>query len=176
MVAINDTTLMSIGGGDKFDYLSRTYFYDAVRDEWNTGPELNVPTASHSCAAVNWINPETGQVDRVVVVAGGEHEGILDKVELLFLNDVASGWKFGPKLPMNTYYSALVEYDDSVILVGGDGKDSSAPLNFYQLSSSVGPWVQMPHVLPNRITAHLAILIPDELTSCSENSAQAKVF
>jgi len=114
---------------------------------------------------VEWKNDISGQLEKVVVVAGGSDGKYLSSVELLYINNLAMGWQSGPELPIALGYSVLVEYKDSVILVGGYG-DGVDGRHLYQLSSGDGPWIEMEQKLPIRRYDHLAFLIPDDLTDC----------
>jgi hypothetical protein len=68
MVKINNTMLLQIGGSIDGYYLGttdKTYFFDIIRNEWIPGPKLNVGRIYHSCAVMNWMNPETDSVEKV---------------------------------------------------------------------------------------------------------------
>ena len=54
------------------------------------GPELKKGRVSHACGVLNWLNQDTGAMEKVVVVAGGFYEDdtieqYLASVELLYL-------------------------------------------------------------------------------------------
>lgn len=164
MVTINATTLLSIGGLTGDSRSSKTYFFNSESNQWSLGPDLITPRDDLSCSTVNWKNPSNGQVEKVVVVAGGFNGAVLSSVELLIINNIERGWQDGPELPHKVSESVLVEYKNSVVLVGGFGDDDGKHL--YQLKSRVGPWIQMETILPVSKSDHLAILIPDELTDC----------
>jgi hypothetical protein len=68
MVKINNTMLLQIGGTiDNFESgtTENTYFFDIIQDKWIAGPKLNVGRIYHSCAVMNWMNPETDSVEKV---------------------------------------------------------------------------------------------------------------
>ena len=162
MVAINETVLLSIGGRPP---TTETFFYNAKLNQWLHGPELLEARFWVSCAVVEWKNPADGQLEQVVVVAGGNQEGFqLSTVELLYIDNITAGWQPGPELPLTVDNSVMVEYKDSVILVGGIGGVDGRHL--YQLSSREGPWIEMEQTLPNRRDSHIGFLIPDELADC----------
>ena len=58
----------------------------------------------------------------------------------------------------------MVEYQNSVILVGGEGGVKGQEM--YQLSSPDGPWVEMQQTLKEGRTKHVAFLIPDQIVDC----------
>ena len=161
MVSINETTLVLIGGSE---HPSETYFYNSEYNQWLPGPRLLVERNRASCATVNWINPADGQLGQVVVVAGGYRLGALSSVELLYINDIDSGWQAGPEMNKTAHNAVLVEYKNSLVLVGGLGTVDGKHL--YQLSSPEGPWIEMEQTLPGTNIDHIAFLIPDEITDC----------
>ena len=163
MVAINETFLISIGG---YPYENVTYFYNSELNEWLDGPELQEGRGFASCASVNWKNPADGKLEQVIVVAGGVSSFNISSVELLYIDDISLGWQPGPELPKSNAGSVLVEYKESVVLVGGFGEVDGKHL--YQLSSQDGPWIEMEQTLPIAKTLHIAFLIPDELTDCQQ--------
>jgi hypothetical protein len=170
-VNINSTTLLSIGGtidGTVYDAIPNTYFYNVQDNQWTKGPTLNTARAGSSCGVLNWNNPETNQMEKVVVVAGGYFS---NSVELLFLdgNKNSGSWVSGPSLPKSAWLSTMIEFQNSVILVGGkeggsgDGVDGQ---HLYQLTSPNGTWVEMEQTLKKTMSAHVSFLVPDELVSC----------
>ena len=165
-VEINSTTLLSIGGsaanGGTIDPISNTYFYNVEENLWTSGPSLNIARTLHSCAVLNWKNPSTNQHEKVVVAAGGDQ---LSSVELLFIDGIETrGWKMGPSLPNYAYLSTLIEYQNSVVLIGGEqGVDGQ---HLYQLSSPNGTWVEMKQTLKEKRSRHVSFLVPDELVNC----------
>ena len=110
-----------------------------------------------------------GDSDKVVVIAGGINNRIdLDSVELLYMNDISKGWQSGPKLPYTVFDAMLVQYKESVILVGGSGRGDVDGKHMYQLSSPDGTWIEMKQTLPREIRSPIAFLIPDEFIDCKK--------
>ena len=103
----------------------------------------------------------------MVVVAGGYNGQYMSSIELLYINNLSRGWQYGPLLPFSVAYSVLVEYKDSVVLVGGGGTGVDGK-HLYQLSSADGPWIEMEQTLPISKIDHIAFLIPDDLTDCQQ--------
>ena len=168
---IDETSLIVIGGAIHMisGMTNHTYFYDLIKNQWSPGPKSITARIGHACGILNWKNPTTGVREKVVVSAGGGTIGTdsLSSVELLFLNhneDFSNGWKRGPSLPKTAILSTMVEYQDSVILVGGSFQVDGYHL--YQLSSPTGTWMKMKHVLKRRRNYHVSFLIPDELATC----------
>ena len=170
IVAINDTVLLSIGGRSlEHDEKNKTYFFNSEVNRWFPGPDLITERKSCSCSTVNWKNPSNGDSDKVVVIAGGYNNRIdLDSVELLYMNDISKGWQPGPKMPYAVYHAILVQYKESVVLVGGDGHYDVDRYRIYQLSSPDGTWIEMKQTLPIEVNKPIAFLIPDELIDCEK--------
>ena len=167
LVKINNSMLFQIGGYTTTE-TGNTYFFDINENKWLPGPNLKEPRKFQSCGVLNWINPETETEEKVVVVAGGEQGSFSRvKVELLFLNDLKTGWVFGPSLlgERKIYDSRMIEFENSVILIGG-GYEEVDGKNLYQLSSPNGRWTQMRQTLKEGRMSHVAFLIPDELVDC----------
>ena len=120
-----------------------------------------------SCAMVEWKTLADGQLEQVVVVAGGGNSlDYLSSVEVLYISNITAGWQPGPELPLTVAASVMGEHKTSVMLVGGEiGVDGR---HLYQLSSRDGPWIEMEQTLPVRKTYHVAFLIPDGLTDCQQ--------
>ena len=83
---------------------------------------------------------------------------------LLYLNDLHTGWVYGPSLldNMEIRESKMIEFKNSVILIGGeyDGK------GLYQLSSPNGEWRKLSQTLKEGRVSTVAFLIPDDLVDC----------
>jgi hypothetical protein len=167
LVKINSSTLMLIGGlTDNFEesITGNTYFFNVLDNEWISGPTLQTPRVIHSCGILHWNNLESGEMEDIVVVAGEED---LSSVELLKLNvsePLNLRWEIGPNLPFQTYGSPMIEYQGSVIIVGGD--EQSGRRHLYQLSSPVEPWVLMKQTLKYDHFLQVSFFVPDELVNC----------
>jgi hypothetical protein len=111
------------------------------------------------------MNPSTNQVEKIVVAAGG---GEMSSVELLYLNKWETnneGWVSGPSLQNIIGWTAMVELEESLILVGGSNGFVEYSLLF-QLSSPEGPWIEMKQTLKEPRAYHSAFLVPDDLVNC----------
>ena len=143
-----------------------TFFHFPERNTWTPGPMLINPRYFHSCGLLYQQDPATQQLQKIVVVAAGKDNNAtpLKSVELLYLDKYESGWMAGPSLPETAIASSMVEFQNSVILVGGDGSVDGQHL--YQLSSTSGPWVKMKQTLKEPRAKHVSFLIPDRLANC----------
>ncbi len=129
--------------------------------------ELNYSRLLHSCGLLTQYNSVTGVRERVVVVTGGstKDHGMSSSTELLFV-DSNLEWIKGPELPRKNDRGTMVEFDRSVILIGGRGDK-----NLYQLSSAHGDWKIMPQSLSEAYRPWpVSFLIPDTLANCSEKT------
>ena len=79
------------------------------------------------------------------------------------MNDISKGWQPGPELPDLFYNAVLVQYKESVVLVGRYGG-----VNMYQLSSPDGTWIEMKQTFPIVLEFFIAFLIPEELIDCKK--------
>ena len=173
-VKISDTMFLSIGGSlgeatgvpAPANYTGHTYIFNVLNNSWTPGPPLNIPRVFHSCGVVNWRNPNTGILEKTVVVAGGRDRYFfkLDSVELLYLGDITSGWTNTTHLPLTTESGAMVEFQNSVIYAGGDGSQDGRHL--YQLSDPNGNWTSMPMLLQEKRCFHFTFLVPDSIVNC----------
>ena len=140
-------------------------------NKWTDGPFLNIGRKYLSCGILRWKIPESGKLIKIVVAAGGKNQGSdLSSVELLYLNDDDTnngGWVMGPELPQTIYSSTMVEYNNSVILIGGR-YDGSYNRHLYKLSSPNGTWSEMKQVLKTPRAFHVSFLVPDEIVNCKE--------
>jgi hypothetical protein len=74
------------------------------------------------------------------------------------------GWIEGPSLPDKAFLSTMVEYENSVILIDGDGGVDG--LHLFRLDSPQGQWIQLRQTLKQTRFAHVSFLVPDELVNC----------
>ncbi len=135
LVKINSTTLLLIGGsetsGGPSSPVSATHFYDVNENQWIPGPTLNVARAGAGCGLLNWMNPQTNQMEKIVVASGGYESST---TELLYVDRIGDySWVMGPALPTENYFPSMVEFQNSVILIGGGYPNGSKDL--YQLTS-----------------------------------------
>jgi len=164
LVKVNNTMLISIGGSPAPASTGNTNLFDVLNNKWTPGPQLITPRTQHACGVMNWKNPDTGSLEKVVVAAGGAGGPVLKSVELLFLEDINSGWVAGPDLPKEASSATMVEFQDGVILVGGSGNVGGQ--NLYQLTSPTGTWTEMKQALKVERSLHVSFLVPDELVNC----------
>jgi len=170
IVHINSSTIISIGGFNTSSPVKNTYFYNKKIDKWTPGPTLNIARVDLTCGVLLWRNPLSDDMEKVVVAAGGwsgdqNLKMWANSTELLYFNDIdiiEKQWTAGPELPSISYAAAMVEYNNTVILVGG-GEDAN---QLYQLSSPKESWVQMKQTLKRKRAGHIAFLVPDEIVNC----------
>jgi hypothetical protein len=72
-----------------------------------------------------------------------------------------AGWVMGPSPPEGIRYSTMNEFQNGVILIGGENQ-----VELYQLTSPNGTWTKMKQTLKEERFGHVSFLIPDELVNC----------
>ena len=162
LVKINTTTVLSVGGVTDRGQVSReTFFYDLISDNWSPGPALNEARSGHGCALLRWTNPDTDQVEPVVVTAGGYWQ---HSTELLHLSGDHE-WVYGARLPEISFLSDMIEYNEMVIAVGG-GTYTEGTNKLYKLTTPDGDWLEMKQSLNQKRMNHITFLVPDDLVNC----------
>ena len=73
-------------------------------------------------------------------------------------------WIMGPELPKTASFGTVVEFQNSIILVGGKGEVDGR--HMYQLSSPIGNWTEMKQTLKQPRRNYASFLVPDELVNC----------
>jgi hypothetical protein len=136
LVKINSTTLLLIGGKETGSRsTARTHFFHADKNQWIPGPTLNKVRHAAGCGVLNWMNPQTNQMEKIVVAAGGADDGyFFSETELLYVDRISDNiWIMGPSLPLGNALPSMVEFQNSVILIGGGYPNGSKDL--YQLTT-----------------------------------------
>ncbi len=169
IIQVDSSTLISIGGKTDSNYVGKTYLFNAKVNKWTLGSSLNIPRSGFSCGILKWQNPDTNNLENILVVAGGYDEnGISSSVELAFLNNNTFVWEKGPSLPKPIAEGTMIAFESSVILIGGnqeiDDEDNGHFL--YQLSSPDGNWTEMRQKTKLKRAKHVAFLVPDDIVSC----------
>jgi hypothetical protein len=168
LVKINDSVLLLIGGYD-ISYQADSFFFHIKERRWTPGPALNIARYGHGCGTIDWLNTSSNQVEKVVFAVGGKtfNDTYLNVVEMLYLNEQNIDnlkWIIGPQLPKTASFGTVVEFQNSIILVGGTGQVDGKHL--YQLTSPNGTWTEMKQTLKERRYYHASFLVPDELVNC----------
>jgi hypothetical protein len=163
LVKVNSSTLLSIGGRGRTDFLRNTFFYNLQLNKWTSGPFLRKKAVFYYCGILKWKNPETNSSEKIIVVSGPQVGDRKEFVDLLYLNvdgSVRGEWVEGPKLPQDVEINIIIEYNNSLVAI-----DNGYQL--YQLSSPNGPWIKMRHSL-NKSTMYtlMSFLVPDEIVNC----------
>ncbi len=168
LVKINDSTLLMIGGYSN-STTAKSFFFHIGETQWTPGPALNIARFGHGCGIIDWLNPSSNQLEKVVFAVGGQKSDFfyLSTVEMLYLNDQNSDnleWVLGPQLPKTASYGTVLEFKNSIILVGGQGEIDGRHL--YKLSSPNGTWTEMKQTLNEPRFYHASFFVPDELVNC----------
>jgi hypothetical protein len=73
----------------------------------------------------------------------------------------SAGWVMGPGLPRTIIQSTMNEFENGVLLIGGENQ-----VDLYQLTSPNGTWTKMKQTLKEARGRHVSFLVPDELANC----------
>ncbi len=155
MVFLNSTTAFLIGGlingvkdEERSNYLRNTYIFNTAANsqEWIPGPKLNFGRDHHACARIR--KDSSSHQFSIIVVGGGNLDGILKTVEIL--DEGSNEWRNGPDLPLEIRFGSLVEDPTGgVILVGGETYVDRQLQTLFRLSDAGvdAKWIQMPQKL-----------------------------
>jgi len=92
---------------------------------------MNQGRIEHTCGVLNWMNPQSNQMEKVVVAAGGAYTSV---TELLYVDRIGEySWIMGPTMPEINTFDTMVEFQNSIIRIGGTLVSPST--NIYQLHS-----------------------------------------
>jgi len=173
-VKINSSVLLSIGGqNESGQEVKNTYFYKEKNEYWTAGPPLDIPRVNLSCGLLNWKNPKTNKIVKIVVAAGGsssKNNEYLNSVELLYLNVDNSStdeWVTGPPLPVEVV-TAMIDYNNTVIAIGR-AKNADDRNHLYELSTPTGEWNIMKAKYGDLLTVsssenkQVSFLVPEEI-------------
>ena len=97
---------------------------------------MNQGRIEHTCGVLNWMNPQSNQMEKVVVAAGGRNNGggYMSTTELLYVDRIGEySWIMGPTMPEINTFDTMVEFQNSIIRIGGTLVSPST--NIYQLHS-----------------------------------------
>ena len=83
-------------------------------------------------------------------------------------------WNFGEPLPSNEEYgeyrsAAVVQYDDSFIIVGGLDffGELGIKTSLLTLDAQSGHWIELKERLKNHRHSHAAVLVPSDYVKCA---------
>ena len=117
-------------------------------------------------------NSNTGETERILVVAGGSKHQFtaLSAVDLLYLDSyeagTSDGWVPGPRLPESGEQTTMHDVEDGVIIVGGyNGLGGNS---LYKLTPTFDRWEMLPQKLKQFRWFHTSILVPDEVVACHQ--------
>ena len=165
-VLVNETTVMVIGGLQNDQKSSKTYYLNTEKEDWVEGPQLKTKRWFHSCGRIRK-NSQSAELS--VIVAGGFDKSSLSSVEIL--DHGSTEWKVGPDLPIEIYYSQMVEHlNGGVVLVGGTSLFNNNYLDtLFQLphGGADAEWIRMKQKLKVGRNNHVAFLVPDNTVVCS---------
>ena len=179
LTKINDNTVILLGGYSfaRDSQQNRTWIYHIQEQEndWTAGPDLQRGRSHFACGSL--MDSNNGQ-DIVVVTGGMEIIGTdccMSSTELWFpnVNDI-DGWRSGPELPIPLKGPAGVTTLDrkQFVLVGGVSRHDQEQFTLFRLQcfDSICQWSAMEQQLQVARSFMVTMLIPEELTDCSEQN------
>ena len=159
IIAIDNTTIMLIGGFDGENFRKETYFLES--GFWRQGPDLQIARDTHTCGILK----DTDTFEEYLIVAGGSTSyDTLDSVEMLPLRN-AQNFYAGPRMPNSLARHNMVQYRNSLLAIGGyDGGYYSSAI--YELAcTSTCSWTTRTERLKCSMAAMagmVSITVPDD--------------
>ena len=89
-----------------------------------------------------------------------------DSVSILNLEEEELQWISGPSLPKVIYGTKMIQYLNSIILIGNHNKWENGT-HMFKLSSPDGAWVPLQQTFKQEQWEHISFLVPDDITDCS---------
>lgn len=164
----DENSALLMGGVYTLGAVDRTYFFDFASSEWTPGPKMTIDRWEFGCTKI-----EIGG-KKYAVAAGGYSTAIgsLSSVEFLDLTDENSQWVEGPSLPYELMEFQFVTSGNGkeAFAVGGiSGRDFQSAILRLSCQDSVEScqWELMEQKLQVARKEHVAMLIPDDLVTCS---------
>ena len=156
-----------IGGGLNEQNISdETWWFSIGTFGWSKGPKLNQARRNHACVVFKDLTTN----NTVVAVVGGSNSTTSDLLDSVEVFDGKS-WKYGPKLPVPLESSKMVSKEFSGVLMGG--YDGSFPTSVMrELTCEFGTcfWRKMSQKLEEPRRDFVAMIIPDSLANCTNES------
>ena len=118
-----------------------------------------MPTARSECQAglVTYPDGTTG-----ILVAGGYEQSSSE-----FLNLQTLIWEPKPSLPIEIYWGASVQYQESLMIAGGDSPTSTDDLNtFYFFNPKSDDWELLDQRMDYGRRILTAFWVPDKFAKC----------
>ena len=184
-VRVNSTTGMLIGGGisERLGFFPsrRTWYFNAITDEWREGPSLLQPRMASACGVMS----SSSSNELKIVVAGGQissdnfvqqtinlDHNVTNTVEILDISKEGINWVNGPNLPISLHSADMVQREDGVYLIGGMSKNITFDSIYYLSSYSKKPpkeWIVLNKTLKIGRAMHKSFLLPEDMVKCNEN-------
>merc|ERR1712098_119433 len=121
-------SIFVIGGYDGRRVLSDVF--KLSNGVWSKHSSLNTPRFGHMCAVLD---------DRVLVISG-TYDGYTSLSSVEMLTSSSTSWVEGPSLPTELYRGQVVEYDNSLYVLGGYSISDGDNNQVYRLDSGADQW------------------------------------
>ena len=178
MAALNDTHIF-VAGGLKFDSLDRSmngsveismdaYIFNVVTGGCTDLPPMSKGRLVHTCSVIK------GRSKNMEVIVTG---GIGAKQETMYSTEIyvvaANGWRTGPDLPKPLYGAAGVNFNRTMLVVGGASSalvsTSSGSHDIYEFNIYDDVWDVRKEKLKYDRSAMVAVVAPKALFQDPEN-------
>ena len=169
IVLVNATTVMVIGGYQRYEDSGKTFYFNKEQQSWTEGPELTYKRSFLSCGRIR----KNKDSQEMSIIAVGGFIGGLSISSTEILDAGSNEWRNGPQLPLSIGASQLVEDQQGrVVLVGGgtvvNGTNVILDTLYYLSDGGVGSmWTKMDQKLKIGRYFHSAFLVHDNITNCS---------
>lgn len=174
IAALDENSVILAGGVSNEHYSSSvTYIYNRLTGEWSEGPSMTIDRYLHQCAS---FKSEAHEGRNVVVAAGGYSiiNGMMSSAEIFDPMNPEQGWVPIADLPRELAEFSMITSPNGngVIASGGiSGRDRQGSI--YELKcteSGCEAWTELEQKIQNPRMNHVAVLVPDILTTCNSIS------
>lgn len=141
VVILNETTFIVMGGYGGNGVEKRVFSYDLRTNDYTPLPNLPHKNYDQSAALVG----------RDIWVVGGAYQR--DKVQIFNLD--TEQWREGPTFPVGIWRTDIVPYEDSFLVVGGDGAGNK----IWKLNLDNQSWDELTARLRQGYSYHAATLL-----------------
>ncbi len=118
IVLVNATTVMVIGGFQRYEDSGKTFCFNTEQQSWTEGPKLSYKRNYLNCGRIR----KNKDSQEISIIAVGGFIGGSSSSSTEILDADSNVWRNGPELPFGIDTSQLVEDQQGrVFLVGGAG-------------------------------------------------------
>ena len=126
---------------------------------WTQAPDMPYATSGEAAGwAYNTIQQKT-----YIIAAGG-----FDNTRVQIFDPELNTWRYGPEMPLDIRYGAVIQFNNTFMIVGGDCvSQSRAMTEIYQYEPDTETWLLRPESLSVRREHTAAFLVPNSYAKCT---------